>query len=155
MNSKLQILIVDDDKNMTSTLADILTISDHTVQVAGSGREALKIISSHAFDCVLSDMRMPEMDGVEFQQHLAASQPNLPVLLMTAYASQENIRKGIENGAVDVLEKPLHIGQLLGFFSSLARLAALDASDDDPNGSGSTVASRLAHLRSILHQSKG
>lgn len=171
MNSKMRILLVDDDKNMTRTLADILALADHTVQVAGSGREALEKVGSHRlFDCVLTDVRMPDMNGVELHGHLKETQPGLPVLLMTAYAAQEDIHKGLENGVVGVLEKPLDIGQLLTFFSALAHLSAVDVSTDDPNSGGPPsggppsggplpdgplAAGRLARLRTLLHQSKG
>jgi two-component system response regulator HydG len=132
MNQKLRILIVDDDKRVTRTLSDILTLSGYETVEAGSGTEALEKIGAQAFDCVLTDVRMPSIDGVEFHRQLRQSQPGLPVALMTAYASDQIIRQGLENGVVGVFDKPLDITHLLGFFASLAHNRVVAIVDDDP-----------------------
>jgi len=132
MNPKLRILIVDDDLRMTRTLADILALSGHEAVEAWSGPDALEKIRTQAFDCVLTDVRMPGMDGVEFHHQLRQFQPGLPVALMTAYASDEIIRQGLEEGVVGVFDKPLDMAQLLGFFASLARNRIIAIVDDDP-----------------------
>ena len=132
MLDKLRILIVDDDRRMVHTLADILTISGYTPVEAFSGQEALEKIAAEACDCVLTDVRMPGMDGVEFHRQLRKSHPGLPVALMTAFASDETIRQGLAEGAVGVFDKPLNIAQLLGFFDALARNRIIAIVDDDP-----------------------
>jgi len=132
MNQKLRILIVDDDQRMTRTLADILTLAGHEPTEAWSGPQALEKIRAQAFDCVLTDVRMPGMDGVEFHRQLRQSQPGLPLVLMTAYAADETIRRGLEEGVVGILDKPLDITHLLGFFTSLARNRVIAIVDDDP-----------------------
>jgi two-component system response regulator HydG len=132
MNPKLHILIVDDDLRMTRTLVDILSLAGHEAEEAWSGPQALEKVRAQAFDCVLTDVRMPGMDGVEFHRQLRESQPGLPVVLMTAYASDEVIRKGLEAGVVGVFDKPLDITQLLGFFDSVARNRIVAIVDDDP-----------------------
>lgn len=118
---------------MTRTLADILSLFGHTAVQAFSGPEALAKLRTQAFDCVLSDVRMPGMDGVEFHRQLRQSQPGLPVVLMTAYAADEIIRQGLDEGVVGVFDKPLDINQLLGFFTSLAKNRVITIVDDDPN----------------------
>ena len=132
MKKKLRILIVDDDRRMTRTLADILSISGHTAVVANTGVEALEKARTQIFDCVLTDVRMPEMDGVEFHRQLRLIQPGLPVVLMTAYAADETIRKGLAEGVVGVFDKPLDINNLLGFLTSLAKNCTIVIVDDDP-----------------------
>lgn len=132
MNQKLRILIVDDDQSMTRTLADILTLAGHETVEAWSGLQALEQIRTQSFDCILTDVRMPGMDGVEFHRQLRQSHPGLPVALMTAYASDEIIRQGLEEGVVGVFDKPLDITHLLGFFDSLARNRIIAVVDDDP-----------------------
>ena len=62
---------------------------------ANSGQQALELARTQPFDCVLTDVRMPGMDGVELHRQLHQVQPGLPVVLMTAYASDEIIRKGL------------------------------------------------------------
>jgi len=132
MNQKLRILIVDDDHRMTRTLADILSLSGHEVVEAWSGPDALEKVRTADFDCVLTDIKMPDMNGVELHRELRAAQPGLPVVLMTAYASDALIRQGLDEGVVGVFDKPLDINQLLGFFTSLAKNHMVVIVDDDP-----------------------
>jgi two-component system response regulator HydG len=132
MEPKLRILIVDDDQRMTRTVADILSISGYEAVEASSGAEALEKVRAQAFDCVLTDVKMPEMNGVELHRQLRLAQPGLPVLLMTAYAADELIRQGLDEGVVGVFDKPLAINQLLTFFTSLAKHRMIVIVDDDP-----------------------
>ena len=131
MNQKISILIVDDDRRMTRTLGDILALSGYEVTEAVSGAEALEKAGSMTFDCVLSDIKMPEMDGVELHRRLRELQPGLPVVLMTAYAADELIRQGLDEGVAGVIDKPLDINYLLGFFTSLTKNRTVVIVDDD------------------------
>jgi len=131
MDQKLHILIVDDDQRMTRTLADIFSIAGCQPVEANSGPHALELARTQAFDCVLTDVRMPGMDGVELHRQLHQILPGLPVILMTAYASDEIIRKGMGEGVVGVFDKPLDISSLLSFFTSLARQRSIVIVDDD------------------------
>ncbi len=132
MKPKLRILIVDDDQRMTHTLADILAVSGYAAVEAGSALQALEKVRQESFDCVLTDIRMPQMDGVTFQRAIRKEQPGLPVILMTAYAADDLIQQGLEAGIVGVLDKPINIVQLLGFFSTLAKNRTIAVVDDDP-----------------------
>jgi two-component system, NtrC family, response regulator HydG len=132
MPQKLQILIVDDDQRMTHTLADILTISGHTAITAFSAAEALTKARTLNLDCVLTDIKMPVMSGLELYRQLRLVKPGLPVILMTAFAAQEVIRQGLEEGVVGVLDKPLDINWLLGFFTALSKNRTIVIVDDDP-----------------------
>ena len=133
MDQKLRILIVDDDQRMTRTLVDIFSIAGHQPVEANSGPQALELARSQAFDCVLTDVRMPGMDGVELHRQLHQVQPGLPVVLMSAYASDEIIRKGLAEGVVGIFDKPLDISTMLGFFTSLAKSRSIVVVDDDPD----------------------
>jgi len=142
MDQKIRILIVDDDERMTRTLADIFSTTGHQPVEANSGAQALELARTQPFDCVLTDVRMPGMDGVELHRQLRQTLPGLPVMLMTAYASDEIIRKGLDEGVVGVFDKPLNISNLLGFFSSLAKQHTVVIVDDDPDF-GKTLADIL------------
>ena len=131
MSQPLRILVVDDDRRMTRTLADILNVSGYEATEAFSGPDALDKVRSLEFDCVLSDIKMPEMDGVELHRRLREVQPGLPVLLMTAYAADDLIRRGLDEGVAGVFDKPLDINQLLGFFTSLSKNHTIVIVDDD------------------------
>jgi CheY-like chemotaxis protein len=131
MEQSLHILIVDDDKRMTRTLTDILSLSGHNVVEAHSGPQALEKARAQPFDCVLTDVRMPGMDGVELHRQLRSIQPGLPVILMTAYAADSLTSRGLDDGVVGVLDKPLDITHLLGFLTSLLKNRTIVIVDDD------------------------
>ena len=130
-DTRLRILIVDDDRRMTSTLADILELQGYETTQAYKGHEALEKISQSNFDCVLTDVKMPGMNGAELSQAIREVQPGLPVILMTAYAADELIHSGMQSGAAGVLNKPLDIHQLLGFLASLSKEHIVTIVDDD------------------------
>jgi CheY-like chemotaxis protein len=131
VNQKLRILVVDDDPHMTSTLADILELQDYETTQVSSGLEAVEKVKQVSFDCVLSDVKMPGMDGVELFLELRKHQPGLPVVFMTAYAAGDLIRRGLDSGAVGVLNKPLDIHQLLNFLAALDQEHIVTVVDDD------------------------
>ena len=133
MSPKHRILIVDDDRRMTHTLADILSLSGYEPVEACSGPQALEKVRTQTFICVLTDVRMPDMDGVELHRQLRQAQPGLPVVLMTAYASDEIVRRGLDEGVVGVFDKPFDLNHLLNFFTSLAKNNIVTIVDDDPN----------------------
>jgi two-component system, NtrC family, response regulator HydG len=132
MKNRLKILIVDDDQRMTSTLSDILSTAGYSTDQASSAILALEKIKEKDFDCILTDFRMPGMDGVAFHKFLHKEKPGLPVVLMTAFAADEIIQRGLEEGVVGVLNKPLDISQMLGFFAALAEHQMIAIVDDDP-----------------------
>ncbi len=133
MDNKLRVLIVDDDQLMAITLADILALAGYEPVEAHSGAEALEKVKKSSFDLVLTDIRMPGMDGVQLFQELYKIQPGLPVVFMTAYAANDLIRQGLASGAVGVLNKPLDIQHLLGFLTSLGEERLITVVDDDPD----------------------
>ena len=132
MTEKLRILVVDDDRRLARTLVDILRVKGHQAEAAYSGPEALNRVKRERFDCVLSDIRMPERNGVELQRAIREAQPQAPVLLMTAYSSDRLVQEGLEQGALAILAKPLDINNLLCFLSSLRRQQSVVIVDDDP-----------------------
>jgi len=132
MSEELRILVVDDDPMMAKTVRDILGLKGYLAEVAHSGPEAVDRVEREAYDCVLSDIKMPEVDGVGLYRAIKALQPDLPVVLMTAYAHDELVREGLEEGVIAVLPKPLDLNRLLGFLASLLGERSVVIVDDDP-----------------------
>lgn len=132
MIKKLSILIVDDDRMMVKTIEDILRAEGHEAETAHSAPEALEKIAETRFACVLSDIKMPEVNGIELYRAIKARQPELPVVLMTAYSSDKLVKEGLEEGAIVSLSKPLDINLLLSFFSSLHKERTIVIVDDNP-----------------------
>lgn len=133
MNKKLRILIVDDDKRMAGTLVDILNSKGFQAEAAFSGPEALELAREKKFDSLLTDIKMPVMNGVELYRAFHVIQPEAPVVFMTAFASDHIIQEGIDEGAIGILDKPLDINLLLNFFSSIIDERPIVIVDDDPN----------------------
>jgi two-component system response regulator HydG len=132
MSEKLSILIVDDDRRMANTLRDIFKIQGYEAEVAYSAPEALDRVKESPFDCLLTDVKMPEMSGLELSRAVKSLQPKLPVMFMTAYSTDKLVQEGLEEGGVAVLTKPLDINLLLGLVSCLRKELSLVIVNDDP-----------------------
>jgi DNA-binding NtrC family response regulator len=117
MNATLRILIVDDDHYMARTLADIFKFKGYKAEIAHSGAEALDKMARNSFDFVLSDVRMPDVDGIEMYRAIKIRRPDLPVVLMTAYSTDTLVKEALANGALAVLTKPLDIDRVLTFLA--------------------------------------
>ncbi len=107
------ILVVDDNPPMVQTLADILETKGFVVFTARGGAEALAILHSQQIDLLLTDVVMPDMNGVQLYRLARESHPHLITFLMTAYSADEIIRQGMAEGIKTVLNKPLDINLLL------------------------------------------
>ncbi len=133
MNEKLRVLIVDDDRRMAKTLKDIFNVKGYEAEVAHSGPEALEKVEGSHFDSVLTDIKMPEMNGVDLYKSIKQVQPDIPVVLMTAYSTDKLVKEGLKEGVIATLSKPLDIEALLSFFSALRKDRSIVIVDDDPN----------------------
>jgi len=106
-------LVVDDDRTLASTLADILELMGWTVTQANSGTEAVNVAARQSFDVVLMDVKMPGMDGVDAFKAMKATRPDIRVILMTAYAAEERLGEARREGVLRVLSKPVDVETLL------------------------------------------
>jgi CheY-like chemotaxis protein len=112
---------VDDNRMMAKTLQDIFRVKGYEAEVAHSGSEALGKLERSCFNCVLSDIKMPDINGIDLYKAIKTHQPNLPVVLMTAYTADKLVKQGLEEGVIAVLTKPLDPNFLLDFLSSYAK----------------------------------
>jgi DNA-binding NtrC family response regulator len=104
--SSQAVLVVDDDRNVLEVLEARLSSCGLTVYKAEGGRKALQIIRSRRIDLVVSDVKMPEMDGPSLLNEIIQIQPGLPVIFLTAYANIPDAVKAVKSGAMDYVEKP-------------------------------------------------
>ena len=102
----LRILIVDDETIVRDSLGAWFRQDGHRVDVAEGGKEALHLVGANRYDMAFLDIKMPGMDGLELQTRLAAADPELSIVLMTAYASVDTAVKAMKNGAYDYIVKP-------------------------------------------------
>ncbi len=127
----MRVLVVDDDPGITRTLTDILNIVGHEVVVASSGQEALDKLEDAAPHCVLTDVRMPGMSGVELCRILNREAPSLPVIVMTAYGRDGVVEPTIQQCAVAAVSKPLDMNRLL---EVLDRVCPQEGASQDRDG---------------------
>jgi DNA-binding response OmpR family regulator len=106
MKSKANVLIVDDEKTVCSSCKKILTQEGYMVDVALSGEEALNKVKGNGFDVVITDWKMPEMDGLELARRIKKENPNIAVILITGYPSIETSIEAIRSGISDYVPKP-------------------------------------------------
>lgn len=104
--SKTTILIVEDDAGLREALFDTLLLGNYDVVDADSAEAALMVLSSRHVDLVVSDIQMGEMSGLTLLKSIKAKFPNMPVLLMTAYATIDDAVQAMRDGATDYLSKP-------------------------------------------------
>ncbi len=107
MNMQGHILIIDDEASLRQTLARILQRVGYEVTTAANGQEGLALIAEHSFDLVYSDIRMPDMSGLELLKVVREKFPDLPVVLFTAQPDLSSAVDAVRSGAVDYLMKPL------------------------------------------------
>lgn len=129
----MKILVVDDDRRIVKTTCDILKIKGHEAIATYSGEEGVEIVKSDPPDCVLMDIKMPGIDGVEAMKQMKAIAPDLPVILVSAYATGDTIKEAESAGAYAVLSKPLNFPMVLSFLSLLRKEESILVVDDDPN----------------------
>ena len=127
MRDTAVMLVVDDNPSMAKTLADIMSIKGFEVCAAYSGLEALAILQSQPVDILLTDVIMPDMNGVELYRKTRKAFPKLTTILMTAYAADDIIHQGLAEGIKTVLTKPLDIELMLALFSAYKRLIVEDS----------------------------
>lgn len=158
----LNVLIVDDEIELAEIMKLSFQESGHNVQLASNGIEALNIIETNQFDVVLSDVRMPVLDGVHLLEELRQRDPEYPPLvLMTAY-SYVSSEDAFEHGASGVLQKPCSASEVIHTIerSAANRLSKWRKHDDDKiNPTGEFEASfpsfELAKEHKIISLARG
>jgi DNA-binding NtrC family response regulator len=110
----MKILVVDDEAPIREVVKKGLSqMGGYSVEVAQNGLEAMEKIENDVFDLVLTDLKMPEMDGIELLKTIKGTRPEVMVILMTAYGSIETAVEAIKIGADDYITKPIDLNELL------------------------------------------
>lgn len=107
-----RILIAEDEESLRRFVARALVMDGHDIVEAADGAEALELLEADAFDLLLSDIRMPVMDGIALATATADLSPAMPILLMTGYAEQRERAEPLMRIVVDVVEKPFTLPQI-------------------------------------------
>ena len=102
-----RILVADDEPGLREFIADALALDEHVVVVAVDGKAAAKLLDERAFDLVITDLKMPGLDGLSLLRKVRAEQPEVEVIVMTAYGTVDNAVEAMKLGAFEYLQKPL------------------------------------------------
>lgn len=108
-----KILLVEDDVSFCKMLENFLTRKDYTVETAFSAEEAKIKIKNDNFDLIITDLRLPNYDGIELMSEFKGEFPHVPVILMTGYSDVNTAVKAIKNGASDYISKPFNPEEVL------------------------------------------
>ncbi|MBQ9137418.1 MAG: response regulator transcription factor [Alistipes sp.] len=113
MNSKIEVLLVEDERMLAEILSDTLSDREFNVTTAYDGQQALGMLHSRSFDIVVTDVMMPKMDGFTLVRTLRGEGITTPVLFLTARSATEDVVRGFEVGGGDFLKKPFAIDELI------------------------------------------
>jgi DNA-binding NtrC family response regulator len=111
-HSKKRILIIEDDDEMRSLLKDFIEEEGYEADSVEKGTYAFRKLMTDSFDLIITDIRMPGYSGLEILPELKRLQPGIPIIVITAFGSEEVYRKALLRGAYAYLEKPIHFYKL-------------------------------------------
>ena len=114
MTENKRVLVVDDEHLILKIISDILTKEGYEVKTAFNCDKALELLKEYSFHVVLTDIRMPGKNGIDLLEKIRTFDSNMPVILMTGFASLETAVKAVQHGAFDYLTKPLDYDKLKG-----------------------------------------
>jgi DNA-binding NtrC family response regulator len=106
------ILVVDDEENARDGLSKILTKEGYKIDVASDGKEAIDSIRKNRFDLVITDMRMPQMDGFEVLREIRKMDDNIGVIMITAFGEVDSYFEAMNLGAFEYINKPVKVDEL-------------------------------------------
>jgi two-component system NtrC family response regulator len=112
MMNKLSILLVDDEESILTSIKSFLSRRGHTLLTATDGEEGIEIVRDNAIDLVLTDYRMPKKNGLEVLKEVKKINPNIDVVVITAFGNLDDAVGIMKNGAYDYLTKPIDLDEL-------------------------------------------
>lgn len=108
-----RILVIDDDPTILDLIAETLSTNGYEVATAPSGESGIRELERNSYDLVLSDLVMPDVDGMEVLNHAANSSPKTVCIIITGYGTIKSSVEAIKGGAFDYISKPITSGELL------------------------------------------
>jgi two-component system response regulator FixJ len=123
MSDKSKVYVIDDDEAMRDSMNFLLESAGFQVRLFETAQNFLDALSGLAFGCVVSDVRMPGVDGIELLKRMKASRTRFPIVIMTGHGDVPLAVEAMKQGAVDFLEKPFEDDRLIGMIESAIRQA--------------------------------
>jgi DNA-binding NtrC family response regulator len=107
------VLVIDDDKSIRKALQEILLAEGYQVDVAVDGKEGYNLVKAKSYDCLLCDIKMPKMDGMELLERLQQEGNEVPIIMISGHGSTETAVEAVKKGAFDYISKPPDLNRLL------------------------------------------
>ena len=145
----MRILLVDDEKSLLLTLAANLELDGFDVTTAESAQHALDLFETSHFDLVLSDIRMPGMNGVELFRAIRAKRPDFPVILMTAFALEGMVKDAIAEGVFTVLPKPFEVSHVVSALTTALKAPVVLVVDGETDAASAVELLHAAGVRAM------
>jgi CheY-like chemotaxis protein/glycine cleavage system H lipoate-binding protein len=124
MERKINILVIDDEQIILDSIEKHLRKENYNVRTALSASEAKRLMEEISFDIFLTDLMMPDIDGMEFMRMVKTDQPRVPVIMITGYATINTALQAKQLGAFDYIAKPFTKKELMGVIRRAAELVA-------------------------------
>lgn len=141
------ILIVDDEKNVTKLLDKVFKKEGYVTHIASSGKEALDILNEHYVDVVVTDIKMPEMNGIELLSEIKKIDSSINVILITAFATVETAIEALKMGAKDYIVKPFKLEDVL---LSVNNVVGNNEKSDDDNSTQDYFTSKSVKMDKVI-----
>ncbi|MDD3925702.1 MAG: response regulator [bacterium] len=163
MSDRDRILVVDDERHICNLLSEVLTDEGFQVETACDGNAAIKLLQEKSFDLLMTDIKMPSMDGISLSRWVDKN-CDLPVIILTGYPSEETSMEALRSGVADYLVKPFDINQIVLVIRRTLNRSRLRAQARRLNDALDNEMSRLAgpeadaasgHLLDIVKQVSG
>src|SRR5437764_2812824 len=126
-------LVVDDNRAFAENVAEILRDHGADVTIADGGPQALQLARRSQFDALVTDMRMPVMNGAQLVHQIRRVDPGLPAIVVTAYTGENDLLAAREEGLLAVLPKPVPIDRLVELLGAARRNGLVALIEDDPS----------------------
>ncbi len=127
----IKILVVDDEQSMRDFLKILLVKDGHSVVTAKNGSQALSLLGKQSCDLVISDIRMPGMSGLELLESIREQHGDLPVIMITAFASPDDAVQAMKNGAYDYISKPFNVDEIKSVIHSATNRGSAPVNKDN------------------------
>lgn len=125
----MRLLIVEDEKDIADPLKKALESNSFVVDHADDGKKGLNMAQIHPYDCILLDINLPEIDGIELAQKLRQQQDTTPIIMVTARSQTYDKVEGFESGADDYITKPFEIVELIARIKALIKRNSINKLD--------------------------
>lgn len=152
MESSRTILVVDDESGIRQSLKGVLEDEGFDVETAASGEDCLKRLETRSYGCILLDVWLPGMDGLETLQRIRDFYPETAIIMISGHANIETAVKATKMGALDFIEKPLHLEKTIQTVRTALNQHKIEAENRQLPGSSLEIIGESAPMRALRQQ---